>query len=288
MSRALGSYCLAEVLNNNVVRADHKEKLYRRFYCRGDTSTLVQPEKWYRSGQGESVKAIFVDPLVSPLHDVPCWKNSSVPIASTIGLVRRYQLDVLERCLAEGAVPSLDVVILARTDLMRWSLATYSEPAYKQNHTRFPQFQRGAAAGPSSDLYEYKLDVLRKTAQNNVAIWREKLRRMNSLFRAGLPVEHLRIVSYEQFLADPERTALWLGWPSKPGYTHRPAPEAMRDRHLHKVHSNDIARFVKNAAAVERQFRNADADFGSFARIVEAEADPHWREASARLGLVML
>jgi hypothetical protein len=241
-SRALGSYCIAEVLNDNMVRADRKEKLYRRFYCQGDTSKLVQPERWYRAGQGESHKASYVDPRVSPLRDVPCSKrnNSSVPIASILGLVRESQLDLLEKCLVEGAVPLLDVVILALTDLMRWSLAEYSEPAYKRNHSLYPQFQRGPAAGPSADLYEYNLDVLRETARGSVALWRKKVSRMNALFRAGLPVEHLRVVSYEQFLADPERTARWLGGPSKPAYTHRPVPEAVHD-HVHKVRSNDIA-----------------------------------------------
>jgi hypothetical protein len=124
-------------------------------------------------------------------------------------------------------------------------------------------------------------------------IWKEKVQRMNLLVRAGFPgTEHLRLVSYERFLADTQGTAEWLGGPSpRPACACRPPTELVHD-HVHKVNCNDISQFVHNVAEVEALFshmgNSSSPDLYSFALIVETEAHPRWCKASARLGFTLL
>jgi hypothetical protein len=252
-----GAYHLGEMLDNRYITPGKEGYLWNKVLCEGEVETLVDPRegKWTTDTYAVDHPAGFL-PAV---NGIQCRDPNSVDAASTL-LIRGEHIKALASCLKHERpesepiakpVRDVDIFILVRTDLMRWTLAQYGEgdPDYLRRYDRYSQF----LDKPTVTTYKYRLDLLKKTASEAINVWKLKMFHVCWLLKAGFHPSHLHFVSYEHFTRDPNGTARKMasvlgGQTLK--YKQQRAPERTR-----KVHSNNISTFALNAPQIHAMFQ---------------------------------
>jgi len=165
------------------------------------------------------------------------------PNTTALTLVRTdFNQDIRRCATVRGRV---DVVLLVRRDLLRWSLSRYTAPGWKEpDH---PQFSNNYVA-PAK---RYEPEHLRQVARQLVEDWRAVLLTIKELHHCCTrQVTDIRIVTYESFLADQKATIDYI-MADLPRNVH---PDRPRFHHPRKIHDHAIGTFVLNVAEIERAF----------------------------------
>lgn len=145
------------------------------------------------------------------------------------------------------------MLVLVRTDLMRWALSLY----FKRNADKLdadlvngkldPQF----TANSSSQFDFYNLTLLSNTAADCVRAWQDTVRTLDTLRELG---RKYAVITYEQFVSGGSSYLARVLSNVSVTPNCSEATNIYPPRRVHRVHSDDISVFAVNAGEVIRHF----------------------------------
>ena len=209
------------------------------------------PDSNQTQQQLERLRNFFMQPIVQTVGTSPI--NASNCSCEARGVILRSFTEVL-------CPLGVRAFIIVRTDLLRWSLSTYSEhhvehlPQFKQNYT--------------APIVQVNIRGLAAAARANVERWEKSAAQALDLIHCGL---NPRLISFEYFedvQAPPPSLTKAL--------THNgECSERGADRNVvhtvQQVHSRQISSFVSNAGEVYAHF--ATTRYPSFAEVFSSVSD---------------
>ncbi|KAG8461747.1 hypothetical protein KFE25_001365 [Diacronema lutheri] len=248
-----GAFDLGESLDVRYVRAERTPSVWNAAICDGALDAL------YAQGDAEWRMPLIAmkkfRSMFDRLRSIRCDDPSNVQATVTL-LVRNDHLRTLTACVRQTPLaPRLnfvDVLVLVRRDLMRWSLAAYGRHDPNSRFSLYPQFEPEPTPGAPTQRFVYNLTALHLTAVDAVKAWQHKAIDVCRLLAAGFSARNVHFVSYEAFARNPRAVAQLVAAPlNGTRLTYRERAPFERTR---KVHPHDISAFAANADDVRRLF----------------------------------
>ena len=248
-----GAFDLGESLDVRYVRAERTPSVWNAAICDGALDAL------YAQGDAEWRMPLIAmkkfRSMFDRLRSIRCDDPSNVQATVTL-LVRNDHLRTLTACVRQTPLaPRLnfvDVLVLVRRDLMRWSLAAYGRHDPNSRLSLYPQFEPEPTPGAPTRCLVYNLTALHLTAVDAVKAWQHKAATVCRLLAAGFSARNVHFVSYEAFARNPRAVArLVAALLNGTRLTYRERAPFERTR---KVHAHDISTFAANADDVRQLF----------------------------------
>lgn len=181
-----------------------------------------------------------------------------------IGSVRINAISALRKL---GGIPDTNFFVLARTDIMRFSLSIYQKGNFSQHYAQFAKKSR-------FQKMQYELESLERASRNiRDSYWKFGVNFILKLKEdRKVPCERIHIIRYEDFLENSTAFCIAVHEVIARGHqgiksAHGSNVTARLAEVVRKVHSVEISKFVENSAEVINYYQYYNESYDHYLKI---------------------